>query len=180
MLSHASIPLRFWDDAFQTTCYLINRLPQILLKNILTFEKLFHTMREYNFLKTFGCACWPNLRPYNSQKLQPRSTLCVFLGYSISHKGYKCFHIPTGRTYISRDVIFLETQFPFQQAQIPASPSTNSILGPPVGLLQSQTFTNGPNNSVSPQIRPLTGSSTQIQPVQPSSEQTQPIQPNPA
>jgi transposase InsO family protein len=135
LLSYASIPLRFWDDAFQTACYLINRLPQLLLKNISPFEKLFHTTPEYNFLKTFGCVCWPNLRPYNSHKLQPRSTQCVFLGYSISHKGYKCFHIPTGRTYISRDVIFLETQFPFQQTQNPTSPSTNSILGPPVGLL---------------------------------------------
>jgi hypothetical protein len=113
LLYHASIPLRFWDDAFQTACYLINRLPQTLLKNISPFEKLFHTAPEYNFLKTFGCACWPNLRPYNSHKLQPRSTQCVFLGYGISHKGYKCFHISTGRTYISRDVIFLEAQFPF-------------------------------------------------------------------
>jgi transposase InsO family protein len=128
LLYHASIPLRFWDDAFQTACYLINRFPQTLLKNISPFEKLFHTTPKYNFLKTFGCACWPNLRPYNSHKLQPRSTQCVFLGYSISHKGYKCFHISTGRTYISRDVIFLEAQFPFQQIQNPVSHSTPSIL----------------------------------------------------
>ena len=173
LLSHASIPLRFWDDAFQTTCYLINRLPQPLLKNISPFEKLFHTTPEYNFLKTFGCVCWPNLRPYNSHKLQPRSTQCIFLGYSISHKGYKCFHIPTARTYISRDVIFLETQFPFQHTQNPTSPSTNSILGPPVGLLQSPLFTCGLHNNNSPQIRPITDSSTQIQSTIPNSAQIQ-------
>jgi transposase InsO family protein len=180
LLSHANIPLRFWDDAFQTACYLINLLPQLLLKNISPFEKLFHTMPEYNFLKTFGCACWPNLRPYNSHKLQPCSTQCVFLGYSISHKGYKCFHIPTGRTYISRDVIFLETQFPFQKTQNPISSSSTSILGPPVGLLQSHSFTHGPHNRVSSQNRPLTGSSSQIQPIQPTSAQTQQPLPTPA
>jgi hypothetical protein len=156
LLYHASIPLRFWDDAFQTACYLINRLPQTLLKNISPFEKLFHTAPEYNFLKTFGCACWLNLRPYNSHKLQPRSTQCVFLGYSISHKGYKCFHIPTGRTYISRDVIFLETQFPFQQVPNPVSQSTPSLLGPPVGLLQLPSL--GPHNTATSPVRPLTDS----------------------
>ena len=175
LLSHASIPLRFWDDAFQRACYLINRLPQTLLKNISPFEKLFHTTPEYTFLKTSGCACWPNLRTYNSHKLQPRSTQCVFLSYSISHKGYKCFHIPTGRTYISRDVIFLEAQFPFHQAQNSVSHSTNSILGPPIGLLQSQTFAQGPYNSVAPPIRPLMGSSTSTQPVHPNSAQTNPL-----
>jgi hypothetical protein len=29
------------------------------------------------------------------------------------HKGYKCFHIPTSRVYMSRDVVFDETVFPF-------------------------------------------------------------------
>ena len=71
LLSHASVPLRFWEDAFQTACYLINRLPTPLIKNLSPFEKLFHTDPEYSFLKTFGCTCWPNLRPYNSNKLQP-------------------------------------------------------------------------------------------------------------
>uniref|UniRef100_A0A2N9IMI3 Uncharacterized protein n=1 Tax=Fagus sylvatica TaxID=28930 RepID=A0A2N9IMI3_FAGSY len=98
----------------------------------------------------------------------------------ISHKGYKCFHIPTGRTYISRDVIFLETQFPFQKTQNPISSSSTSILGPPVGLLQSHSFTHGPHNRVSPQQRPPTGSRSQIQPIQPIVTQTQQLLPNPA
>jgi hypothetical protein len=41
--------------------------------------------------------------PYNSHKLQPRSLQCVFLGYSLLHRGYKCLHIPTGRLYTSHD-----------------------------------------------------------------------------
>lgn len=63
----------------------------------------------------FGCACWPNLRPYNAHKLQFRSKRCVFLGYSNLHKGYKCLDIASGRVYISRDVTFDETIFPFAE-----------------------------------------------------------------
>jgi hypothetical protein len=46
-------------------------------------------------------------------KLSFRSTRCVFLGYSSHHKGFKCLEPNTGRVYISRDVIFDESVFPF-------------------------------------------------------------------
>jgi hypothetical protein len=105
---------------------------------------LFHSVLDYLFLKTFGCACWPNLWPYNSHKLQPRSLQCVFLGYSFLHHSYKCLHIPTGRLYISGDVIFLENLFPFFQniSTLPTQPITPSgqsvsVLGP-CPLLSSQ------------------------------------------
>jgi hypothetical protein len=115
LLSHAHTPLRFWDDAFQFACYLINRLPTSVLQFQSPYEKLFNTSPDYLFLKTFGCSCWPNLRPYNTHKLQPCSTQCVFLGYSLIHKGYKCLHLPSNRLYISRDVVFDETTFPFHK-----------------------------------------------------------------
>jgi hypothetical protein len=76
-------------------------------------EKLFVTKLAYSFLRTFGCACWSNLRPYNTHKLAFRSKQCTFLGYSTHHEGYKCLDISTGRVYISRDVVFDETVFPF-------------------------------------------------------------------
>ena len=42
-----------------------------------------------------------------------RSTQCVFIGYSAQHKGMKCLDVSTGCVYISRDVVFDETKFPF-------------------------------------------------------------------
>ena len=154
LLYHAHVPLRFWDDAFQTACYLINRLPTPLLHNKSPFETLFHSSPDYSFLKIFGSACWPNLRPYNSHKLQPRSLQCVFLGYSLRHKGYKCYHIPSSRLYISRDVIFQESIFPFNSQFNPQShgstPSTNSILGPHPSLLQPMHSTAPCNRGSSP------------------------------
>ena len=76
-------------------------------------ERLLHTKPNYDSLRIFACACWPNLRPYNKRKLAYHSTQCVFLGYSPHHKGVKCLDIKTGRVYVSRDVVFDENVFPF-------------------------------------------------------------------
>jgi hypothetical protein len=96
LLATSSLPKKFWDDAYLTSCYLINRLSTPLLKNLSPFEKLFSQVPDYKFLKIFGYQCFPNLRAYNSHKFSLRSKPCVFLGYSTSHKGYKCYHPETG------------------------------------------------------------------------------------
>ena len=107
------MPLKFWDQAFLTATYLINILPSRVLDNQTPVELLLKEKPHYNSLRVFGCACWPNLRPYNTKKLSFRSTRCVFLGYSSLHKGFKCLDLTTGRIYISRDVVFDEEVFPF-------------------------------------------------------------------
>jgi hypothetical protein len=108
------MPLKFWDEAFLTATYLINLLPSSVTNLKSPTELLHNTKPDYISLRVFGCACWPNLRPFNSKKLAFRSTRCVFLGYSYLHKGFKCLEPSTGRVYISRDVIFDENVFPFE------------------------------------------------------------------
>jgi hypothetical protein len=76
-------------------------------------QRLFDQQPAYSLLHTFGCACWPNLQPYNTHKLAFCSTHCVFLGYHNLHKGYKCLEPSSGLVYISCDVIFDEIIFPF-------------------------------------------------------------------
>jgi histone deacetylase 1/2 len=113
LLAQASMPLKFWDEAFLTATFLINLLPTKVLNLVSPVEKLLEVSPNYESLRTFGCACWPNLRPYNKHKLAFRSKRCVFLGYSPMHKGVKCLDTSTGRVYISRDVVFDEQVFPF-------------------------------------------------------------------
>lgn len=113
LLAFASMPLKFWDEDFLAATYLINRIPSRVINFATPLEKLFQQKPYYSSMRIFGCACWPNLRPYNAHKLQFRSKQCVFLGYSNFHKGFKCLDVAAGRVYISRDVAFDETVFPF-------------------------------------------------------------------
>jgi histone deacetylase 1/2 len=113
LLANASMPLKYWDQAFLAAVYLINRTPSKVLGFDTPMHKLLSKQPDYSSLRVFGCACWPHLRPYNAHKLQFRSKRCVFLGYSNMHKGFKCLDISEGRIYISRDVVFDETLFPF-------------------------------------------------------------------
>jgi histone deacetylase 1/2 len=114
LLAHAHMPLKFRDEAFLTATYLINRVPSRIINSDTPLERLFKTKPDYTSLRTFGCAYWPNLCPYNTHKLAFRSKECVFLGYSNLHKGFKCLDISTGRVYISCDVVFDEDTLPFQ------------------------------------------------------------------
>jgi hypothetical protein len=112
LLCHASLPLKFWDYAFLTAVYLINRFLTASLHNAIPCTILFKQTPDYYFLQVFGCACFPLLRPYNTHKFDFRSHECLFLGYSTSHKGYKCLS-PSGRLFISKDVIFNDSRFPY-------------------------------------------------------------------
>jgi hypothetical protein len=114
LLAHAHMPLKYWDEAFATAAYLINRTPSHVIGHQTPIQKLTGASLNYSHLRVFRCVCWPNLRPYNT-KLAFRSTRCVFLGYSTIHKGYKCLDVANGRVYISRDVVFDESIFPFAE-----------------------------------------------------------------
>jgi hypothetical protein len=76
---------------------------------------LFGQKPDYSSLRLFGCARWLNLRPCNKHKLEFRSKQCVFPGFSNLHKGFKCLEISSGSVYISCDVTFDETVFPFSK-----------------------------------------------------------------
>ena len=72
---------------------------------------MFLTKPNISHLKTFGCIYFSLLRPYNSHKLQPHTTSCIFLGYLAYTKGYICLNPITFQIYISRHVLFNEHEF---------------------------------------------------------------------
>ncbi|WVZ55001.1 hypothetical protein U9M48_005722 [Paspalum notatum var. saurae] len=138
LLFQASLPARFWAESLHTATYLLNRLPSTASPAPTPHHALFGTPR-YDHLRVFGCACYPNTSATAPHKLAPRSTRCVFLGYSPDHKGYRCFDLTSRRVLISRHVVFDESDFPFSFTSTPASDleleslfPTDPVVQPPL------------------------------------------------
>lgn len=143
MLAAASLPVKFWVEAFITATHIINVLPSIVLKGQTPYELLLKTKPDYTKFRSFGCACYPLMRPYNKHKLDFRSACCLFLGYSLHNKGYICLS-SSGKTFISRHVVFNEDVFPYSNPQygfLPAlsTPSISPPIHPTLTVLSSPT-----------------------------------------
>ncbi|KAF2306641.1 hypothetical protein GH714_020006 [Hevea brasiliensis] len=64
--------------------------------------------------RVFGCVAFVHLQKNQRTKLDPCAIRCVFLGYGLHKKGYRCFDPIINRTYTSMDVTFLEFESFFQ------------------------------------------------------------------
>lgn len=93
--------------------YIINHLPSSVLENKSPFETLFHSVPNYGLFKPFGTRVNPCLRDYASHKLAPRSRPCIFLGYSVAHKGFRCYDTSSSKMFITWHAQFNENHFLF-------------------------------------------------------------------
>ena len=119
------MPRKYWPLAFATACYLINRLPTPTLHLQSPYFKLHGHTPNYLKLRSFGCLCYPWLRPYTSNKLDPRSSPCVFVGYYATQSTYYCLAPHANKIYVSQHVKFIEHEFLFSSSSMTASPHTS-------------------------------------------------------
>lgn len=61
----------------------------------------------------FGFVAFVHLHKHQRNKLTPRALRCMFIGYAIHQKGYRCYHPPTQRMFITMDVVFHEDSIYF-------------------------------------------------------------------
>ena len=99
-----------------TAIHLINRLPSPSLdfqSPIGILEKLFPEIRLKTGLpvKIFGSIAYVHNLVHNKNKWSTKALKCVFLGYSNTLKGYKVYHPITRKYMMSKDVIFDEYNF---------------------------------------------------------------------
>ena len=145
LLLQAHMPPSYWVEALHMATHLFNILPSFAIDNEIPFTRLFQKPVSYDHLRIFGSLCYPNLLATASHKLSLRSTKCVFIGYPINHRVYRCLDIQTRRIIISRHVIFDETSFPFQSLENQTSSSSSSTTTsshPYLHSLTSQTPTS--------------------------------------
>jgi hypothetical protein len=142
---------KLWPCAFSIAVYLSNHLPFISRQNLSPWTTLFGSHPGYFYFRTFGCTCYPLLRPYNRHKFQPRSAQSVFMGYTTHAKGYLCYNPTSTLFYVSQHVIFYESTFPFRNLTPPSPPvSTSSWLCNLLYFPSESSSILGPYPSVPP------------------------------
>ncbi|KAL5798657.1 hypothetical protein ACOSQ2_003477 [Xanthoceras sorbifolium] len=117
------VPSHFWGAAVLTAVHLINRQPSRVLHFRTPCQTLLETYPHTQLISTiplrvFGCTVFVHVQPHYRGKLDPRAVRCLFLGYSPTQKGYRCYNPNTRKIHISLDVTFVEDQPFFPQTQI--------------------------------------------------------------
>ncbi|RVW41270.1 Golgin candidate 5 [Vitis vinifera] len=124
LMFSSNVPNYFWGEAILTATYLINRMPS----RVLTFQsprQLFLKQFPHTYaassdlpLKVFGCTAFVHVYPQNRSKFAPRANKCIFLGYSPTQKGYKCYSPTNKRFYTTMDVSFFEHVFFYPKSHV--------------------------------------------------------------
>jgi hypothetical protein len=117
LMLQTNVPKHYWSQAIQTAAYIINRLPSSVLNFKSPFEVLKGRKINIDHLRTFGCICFVHVQPKDRDKFDPRAIKCVFLGYSSTQKGYKCYNVKNRKMLVSRDVRFDESSSFFQSTE---------------------------------------------------------------
>ncbi|RVW26230.1 Retrovirus-related Pol polyprotein from transposon TNT 1-94 [Vitis vinifera] len=107
------MPTQFWGDSILTATYLINRMPSRVLSFVTPLQK-FHEFFPHSRLdahlplRVFGSTVFVHIHGPKRNKFDPKALKCVFLGYSSTQKGYKCYDPISQKLYVSLDVTFFE------------------------------------------------------------------------
>ncbi|KAJ9535806.1 hypothetical protein OSB04_un001038 [Centaurea solstitialis] len=115
LLIESQVPQVFWPEALATATYLLNRLPTKILKLKTPLE----TLEEYTKIpplltlepKVFGCTTFAHIPKSHRNKLDPCADKCVFVGYGVNQKGYRCYNPETRHMFTTMNCDFLETKY---------------------------------------------------------------------
>ena len=108
MRLHAGLPKTFWADAVSTAAYLINRGPSVPMEFRLPEEVWSGKEVKFSHLKVFGCVSYIHIDYDARSKLDAKSKICFFIGYSDEKFDYSFWDEQNKKIIRSRNVIFNE------------------------------------------------------------------------
>ena len=108
MPTHAQQDKSLWAEAVNAAAYIRNRSPTSALKQQTPYQVWTGKVPDVRHLRVWGCYAFMHVNDGKRKKLDVKSKLYVFVGYSDTQKGYHLFCPDTGKILISRDVKFQE------------------------------------------------------------------------
>ncbi|RVW78573.1 Retrovirus-related Pol polyprotein from transposon TNT 1-94 [Vitis vinifera] len=113
----AKTPISYWGEAITSATYLINRVPSSSINFQTPLQALTNAVVAPTVPnlppRVFGCVAFVHLHKHQCTKLTSHALQCVFVGYALHKKGYRCYHPPTRQMYITMDVVFHEDSMYF-------------------------------------------------------------------
>jgi hypothetical protein len=108
-LAQSGLPQSFWEEAVSNVAAIHNRLPQA--GKVIPFGKLFGRKPSVNKFRPFGCLAYVFQHESKRKKLDNKSIPCILLS-TLEHGNYRVYDLATKKVYVSRHVVFSETDFP--------------------------------------------------------------------
>ncbi len=108
MLNEKNLPNYYFWVVVATTVYIMNRTPTVAVHGMTPKEKFTGKKPDVSHLIMFGCIAYVHDPDEKRSKLDPKAEKCIFIGYSLEQKGYRCFNPSTWKLQVSRDVVFDE------------------------------------------------------------------------
>ena len=135
MLNKSKLPFNLWGEALLTACYIHNRIVSKKTK-MSPYEIIKERKPDLSYLKVWGCLAYYRVPDPKRTKLGPRALKGVFIGYT--GKAYRILDVNTNTIVESRDVVFFENKFHFN----------NEIVGEDNSNIPSSSTSEGSNKII--------------------------------
>ncbi|KAL0416541.1 UNVERIFIED_CONTAM: Retrovirus-related Pol polyprotein from transposon TNT 1-94 [Sesamum latifolium] len=108
MMSFTELPLSFWGYALETAAKLLNMAPSKTVAQ--TSYQIWHGKpASYKYLRVWGSPAY--VKRLVGDKLDPRSSLCRFVGYPKETAGYYFYDPSEQKVFVSQNAVFLGKGF---------------------------------------------------------------------
>jgi hypothetical protein len=102
MLNEKNLPNYFWVEVVAIVVYIMNGTPTAAVYGMTPEEKFTCKKPDVSHLKMFGCIPYVHVLDDKRSKLDPKIKKCIFIGYSLKQKGYRCYNPSIRKLQVSR------------------------------------------------------------------------------
>ncbi|KAL0445770.1 UNVERIFIED_CONTAM: Retrovirus-related Pol polyprotein from transposon TNT 1-94 [Sesamum latifolium] len=108
-MSFTELPPSFWDYVLETAAKLLNIAPSKTVPQM-PYEIRHSKPASYKYLRVWSSPAY--VKRLVGDKLDSRSSLCRFIGYTKETAGYYFYNPAEQKIFVSRNAVFLEKGFP--------------------------------------------------------------------